>query len=105
MRLTIFAAKAIAVGFLFGAVLVSGCDKSERTRQYTNPSNIEVKPDDRFSVNRVQVVYDELAYNSKRGIYVITDKKTGKEFLGVSGIGVAELSGARAGAAFTTKEQ
>ncbi|HCJ5492477.1 TPA: hypothetical protein NUW79_003117 [Escherichia coli] len=34
---------------------------------------------------------DSLAYDGERGIYTITDNKTGKEFVGVSGVGIAEL--------------
>lgn len=45
----------------------------------------------RFKVKRDGVFEDSLAYNGKRGVYVITDTHTGKEFVGVSGIGVSEI--------------
>lgn len=46
----------------------------------------------RFHVERVDVFKDGLAYNDRRGIYVIRDKQTGREFIGVSGIGITEQS-------------
>lgn len=45
----------------------------------------------RFTVQFVGAFSDELAYHERRGIYVITDSKTGQEFVGVSGIGISEL--------------
>lgn len=47
----------------------------------------------RFVLVRVTEFHDDFAYNHRRAAYVITDKKTGKEYVGVSGIGIAELSG------------
>lgn len=35
---------------------------------------------------------DELAYGGQRGIYRIDDQETGKSFLGISGVGIAERS-------------
>lgn len=46
---------------------------------------------ERFVVERADVFRDALAYDGKRGIYVIRDKQTGREFIGVSGVGVAEI--------------
>ena len=51
----------------------------------------------RFIVNLVQVVDDPLAYNGKRGIYMIKDLSTEKEFVGVSGIGISELGSHNSG--------
>jgi hypothetical protein len=45
----------------------------------------------RVTVERIDVVSDSLAYGGKRGVYVIRDTKTGREFVGVSGVGIAEL--------------
>ena len=44
-----------------------------------------------FKVDRVAVIYDDLAYTSARGIYLIRDNDTGKEYMGLSGVGVSEL--------------
>lgn len=45
----------------------------------------------RFTVTRVGIFADELAYSNRRGIYVIRDKETGREFVGISGVGVSEI--------------
>ena len=45
----------------------------------------------RFEVTRENVFRDDLAYENKRGIYIILDKETGKEYIGVIGIGISEL--------------
>lgn len=45
----------------------------------------------RFNVTLVAKFYDSLAYDEQRGIYLITDKKTGKEMVGISGVGISEL--------------
>lgn len=44
-----------------------------------------------YSVTRVAIFEDELAYNNRRGIYEIVDLNTGKKYLGVSGIGICEI--------------
>lgn len=51
----------------------------------------------RFTVERVGVFTDALAYGDERGIYVIVDTKTGKEYVGVSGVGIAETGSHPAG--------
>lgn len=51
----------------------------------------------RFDVRIEQVIQDNLAYEDKRGIYIITDLTTGKEYLGISGIGISELGSHYAG--------
>jgi hypothetical protein len=45
---------------------------------------------ERVSVTRIGVFEDDLAYDNRRGIYVIKDSQTGKEYIGVSGIGITE---------------
>lgn len=45
----------------------------------------------RVTVTRIGVIEDPLAYSGRRGIYIITDTKTGKEYIGLSGIGISEL--------------
>ena len=58
----------------------------------------------RFTVTRVQVVGDSLAYGDKRGVYVIVDTLTGAEYVGVSGVGIAEL-GSHASGRTTTRDE
>lgn len=47
--------------------------------------------DNRFSVSRVGVFSDTLAYGERRGIYIIKDSISKKEYVGISGIGISEL--------------
>ena len=65
----------------------------------------EIKPQGRFKVERIGVFADGLAYGDKRGIYVITDTKTGQEFVGISGIGISELGSHQAGKSSTSDER
>ena len=59
----------------------------------------------RFKVERVGVFSDGLAYGEKRGIYVITDTKTGQEFVGVSGVGISELGRHQSGKSSVSDER
>lgn len=45
----------------------------------------------RVSVERIGVFEDTLAYGDRRGVYVIRYLETGREFIGVSGIGISEV--------------
>lgn len=80
------------------AVALAGCGP-EPTMEMgvagTVPNSWESNP--RFSVSCVGVFKDDIAYNSRRGIYVVIDNKTGQEFVGVSGVGIAELGSHSAG--------
>lgn len=56
------------------------------------PTNtMALQTSDRFRVERVGVIADTLAYNDRRGIYIIKDTQTGQEFVGVSGVGISTL--------------
>jgi hypothetical protein len=84
-------------------IIISGCyDDKLTSKPITTPQHAQIyekpiplvsvpaKEEDRFIVERVQVVYDDLAFGKVRGVYLIKDKKTGQEFIGVSGIGITE---------------
>ncbi len=78
----------IPILFLFG------CDPDNKEQeQRFNPKEMSIidQNESRFEIERVMVFKDHLAYHSKRGVYIIKDKRTGKEFFGVSGIGISEL--------------
>lgn len=49
----------------------------------------------RFTLVRQGEVDDFGASNGKRYIYVLTDTRTGAEYVGVSGIGISEIRGGR----------
>ncbi len=59
----------------------------------------------RLQLTRIGVVEDDLAYDGKRGEYVITDKQTGKEYVGVSGIGITEIGSHQQGKTQEEDEQ
>ena len=65
----------------------------------------EIKPQGRFKVERVGVFADGLAYDNKRGIYVITDTTTGQEFVGISGVGISELGSHQSGKTSVSDER
>lgn len=72
-------------------LLLAGCDEDTRARVQLQETQQTAADAGRFSVVQVATFTDYAAYNSKRGIYILTDKQTGKEFVGVSGIGISEL--------------
>jgi len=67
----------------------------------------EAKPGSktRFHIERVGVFKDQLAYGERRGIYVLTDATTGKQWIGISGIGVTELGSHMVGKASQDDER
>lgn len=70
-----------------------GCGEAVKPTQMLreNPDTGTSQPGERFTVTRVGVFEDRLAFNEKRGVYQIRDNKTGKEYVGVSGVGIAEI--------------
>lgn len=44
-----------------------------------------------YSVKRVAVFEDDLAYRGLRGIYEIIDKKNNRKYLGVGGVGITDV--------------
>ena len=88
------------IGIFIGAMLLIGCvpDPDMPMHKKTAVPNQDVyQQPQRFKVEQVGIFADELAYDNRRGIYIITDTKTGKEFFGVSGIGISELGYHNAG--------
>lgn len=81
-----------ALCFVILFLVLSSC-KSEPTLQITKEFEFKAaeQGNPRFQVSRVAVFEDELAYNSRRGIYIIYDSESGKQFVGISGIGISEL--------------
>jgi len=78
------------------AVLLAGC-KSDTLPNMPPTVGPSVPPQQRVTVTRIGVFKDDIAYGELRGVYIITDSKTGKEYLGISGIGVSELGDHQAG--------
>lgn len=85
---------ATALAVACSVLLCGGCSpKADTAMGVTTP----VTASARISVTRIGIIEDSLAYSSRRGIYIITDTKTGKEYVGVSGIGISELGSHSAG--------
>ena len=76
---------------LFLSVFLIGC---------TPPANMPLAKNSntgRVTVTQTGVFEDVLAYNNRRGIYIIKDNDTGKEYIGISGIGISEVASHSAG--------
>ncbi len=71
----------------------------------TDPMPAATSSNGRIRVERISVFADDLAYHDRRGVYVIVDKKTGHEFIGISGIGISEVGSHRAGKATVSDER
>lgn len=84
-------------------LFLAGCAPDPDTpMQTTSPAahnQPEMKPavGTRFTVTRVGVFRDTIAYENVRGIYVVTDNQTGTEYVGISGVGIAETGRHSAG--------
>lgn len=59
----------------------------------------------RIVVTRIGVIKDELAYQEKRGIYIIKDTETSEEFIGVSGVGITEIGSHACGKACARQDE
>lgn len=54
-------------------------------------------PSNRVRVELLNVIHDKTAYDGRRGVYLITDTQTGREFIGVSGVGISEVGSHQSG--------
>lgn len=75
---------------LMASLAIAGCDLGSTRVDSEARQKMPVNVNDRVQVVKIQEFRDELAYEKVRAIYVITDKDTGKEYIGVSGIGITE---------------
>lgn len=75
---------------LLAALALAGCDFGSTRVDSEARQMMPVNVNDRVQVVKIQEFMDDLAYEDVRGICVITDKDTGKEYIGVSGIGITE---------------
>lgn len=75
-------------------MLVSACGPNPDMPMYRQTASADrpvIQDNPRVKVTRIGVFKDDLAYESKRGVYLITDSATGKEYFGISGIGITEV--------------
>lgn len=77
---------------IFLATAPDGCEPppSPPIVQLEVPSPVEVVGN-RIRVTKIATFSDTTAYDNERAIYIIHDAETGKEFVGISGIGISEL--------------
>lgn len=90
------------------ALVLSACGPNPNMpmhEQTDSAKAVGINTNLRFRVERVGVFRDDLAYDAKRGIYVITDTKTGKEFVGISGVGISELGSHSSGKSRVSDER
>ncbi len=83
----------------------AACTPEPTMQMSTSPDAIGATDDVRVEVVRVGMFRDMIAYNGTRGVYVIRDKKTGREFIGVSGVGIAETGSHLAGKVIVADER
>ena len=68
-------------------------------------SKLKIQTSERISVTRISVFKDDTAYDRQRGIYIIRDNETGKEFVGISGVGIAETGSHKSGKTSVSDER
>lgn len=79
------------------AVLLSGCNEEHLASQTLVNDIGQSAAGNRFVLTRVGIVNDSQAYHGERGIYILKDTQTGREYVGVSGVGISELGSHQAG--------
>lgn len=89
-------------------LVISGCNYQQNPDEaqiYGKGLGVTYKSTERFKIERVGVFKDNLAYDDRRGIYVITDTDTNQQFIGVSGVGISELAAHQSGKTRLTDER
>ena len=97
----------LIAGAVTGAVaclLLSSCTRPNNDTQMGVSVPMSANTS-RLQVTRVGVIPDDLAYGRQRGLYVIRDTETGKEFVGVSGVGIVETGSHKSGKTTVEDEQ
>jgi hypothetical protein len=93
---------------ILAALLLVGCSPDPDMpmhKQTRGADSVPMQDSGRIEVTRIGVFRDDLAYNSRRGVYLIRDTKTGAEYLGVSGVGISEIGRHSAGKGTATDER
>lgn len=83
-------------GIIFGGLFFACASCEKRVPNAVVPMTIAPLPVEstnyaRFSVVRVGVFQDDLAYDRRRAVYLLQDTKTRREWIGISGVGLSEL--------------
>lgn len=96
--------KLTVVALMVSVLTLTGC-APEPTMMMSNQNTVQLQDQNRVQVTRIGVFKDDLAYNARRGVYVIRDNKTGTEYIGISGVGIQEVSSHHSGKTRTTVER
>ncbi|MDI4633333.1 hypothetical protein J7U46_09765 [Pelomonas sp. V22] len=90
-----------SITLIAAVAILAGCgpdpDMEMRKRSQSAPPVAIADGAPRVTVERIGVFLDDLAYGERRGVYVIRDNATGKEFIGVSGVGITETGSHQSG--------
>jgi hypothetical protein len=87
-------------------VVLAGCGpEPDMIMQKQSGNQPAIQNSNRVTVTRIGVFADDAAYNSRRGIYIITDNKTGQEFIGISGVGISETGSHSSGKSRVSDER
>ena len=78
--------------FLMLSCLCAACDSTSSPALVMEEKHRSTLPvEARFHIVRYAVFEDSLAYDGKRGIYLIEDRETSRTYVGLSGIGITEV--------------
>jgi len=78
---------------LVALFLLSACDNAPEPAKSTMAVSSQLSSDaERIKVTKMSEFRDTLAYDNWRGVYLIQDKHTGQEYIGISGIGISEVA-------------
>lgn len=66
--------------------LLAACEPQERKQV-----RLQVREPGRFVLERVEEYEDFTSRNHRRHVYILKDLKTGREYIGINGIGIAQL--------------
>jgi hypothetical protein len=85
------------LGGVAALVLLAQCSDNNGIAPTELKVDTRPKIEQRFDVENVQNFKDDIAYNGVRGIYIVKDNLTGKEYIGISGVGISETGSHSAG--------
>ena len=85
------------LGGIAALVLLAQCTDNNGVEPTELRVDSRPRIEQRFDVENVQNFKDDLAYNGVRGIYIFKDNLTGKEYIGISGVGISEVGSHSAG--------